>query len=172
MTFGELTRILRGDYDRHGKSWRNPVLWALGVYRFGTWANGVSVGPVRTVLSKAYGAMFFGVELTTGIMLNREARIGEDFVLVRSGHQKVHPRSKIGNRVRIGHDVTIGGNMERRGVPIIGNDVTIGCGSKVLGAVVIGNGATIMPNSLVLSDVPPGATVMGVPARVTSMRPS
>jgi len=169
MSLRELTRGLREDHQRHGGTWRNPALWAVSVYRFGKWADDVAPKPTRAVLSKAYGALFFGVELTTGIVLNREASIGKDFVLLRSGNVKVHPRSKIGDRVRIGHDVTLGTNMDRRGAPVIGNDVTIGSGSKILGPIVVGDGATILPNSLVVSDVPAGATVVGVPGRVTKI---
>lgn len=171
MTFAELTRGLEADRLRHGGSWRNPALWAVGVHRFGTWVSGMPKAPTRTILSKAYGLMFFGVELTTGIVLNREARIGEEFVLLRSGNVKVHPRSVIGARVRMGHDVTLGTNMDRAGAPVIGDDVTIGSGSKILGPITIGSDATIMPNTLVLSDVPAGATVIGVPGRVTKIKP-
>jgi serine O-acetyltransferase len=64
------------------------------------------------------------------------------------------------------HDVTIGTNMEREGVPVLGDDVFVGAGAKILGPVRIGSGARIAANSLVLQDVPEGATAIGVPARV------
>src|SRR5262249_16975207 len=68
-------------------------------------------------------------------------------------------------RVRILHNVTLGTNMGPD-VPTIGNDVFIGCGASILGKVTIGDGARIAANSLVIADVPPGATAIGVPAKV------
>jgi serine O-acetyltransferase len=52
--------------------------------------------------------------------------------------------------------------------PVIGDDVFIGCNASVLGGVTIGAGARIADNSLVISDVPPGAIAIGVPARATA----
>jgi serine O-acetyltransferase len=92
--------------------------------------------------------------------------VGEEFHLIHWGNTKIHPGVVIGNRVGIMHDVTLGTTMERPGVPRIGNDVFIGAGAKILGPVTIGDGAVVAANSLVLSDVPPGATAVGVPARV------
>src|SRR5256885_12664807 len=45
---------------------------------------------------------------SSGITLNREARIGRELHLVHSGNIKVHPRTVIGDRVGIMHDVTLG----------------------------------------------------------------
>jgi len=50
--------------------------------------------------------------------------------------------------------------------PKIGNNVTIAAGARVLGAVTIGDNAFISANSLVISDIPPGVTVVGIPAKI------
>ena len=56
-----------------------------------------------------------------------------------------------------------GVGMEDR--PIIGNGVELGTGSVIIGNVTIGAGARIGANAVVTSDVPPGATSVGVTAR-------
>lgn len=49
--------------------------------------------------------------------------------------------------------------------PIIEQGVSIGTGAKVIGRVRVGAGAQVGANAVVLTDVEPGATVVGVPAR-------
>jgi serine O-acetyltransferase len=71
----------------------------------------------------------------------------------------------IGRNCVIAPWVTIGTNGSVAG-PRIGDDVFIGTGAKVLGAITVGNRAKIGANAVVLHDVPEGATVVGVPARV------
>lgn len=64
--------------------------------------------------------------------------------------------------------VTIGLRAgELRGARI-GRDVSIGTGAKVIGPVRVGDRATIGANAVVVDDVPAGATVVGIPARVVA----
>jgi serine O-acetyltransferase len=156
---------LRSDYRRHDSSMRNLAFWAIATYRFGKWTLDLP-RPLRFVGSKIYGALSLCVEMSTGILLNREATIGRDFHLVHAGNIKVHPATIIGDRVGIMQDVTLGTAVERNGAPIIGDDVFIGAGAKVLGPVRVGARARIAANSLVISDVPPDTTAIGVPARI------
>jgi serine O-acetyltransferase len=62
--------------------------------------------------------------------------------------------------------VTIGLRAGSAEGPTIGPGAQIGTGAKVLGPVRIGGGARVGANAVVLSDVPEGATVVGVPAAV------
>lgn len=71
---------------------------------------------------------------------------------------------EIGENLWISQQVAIGFMYDDR--PRIGNNVTIHAGAKVLGKVRVGDNATIGANSVVITDVPPCATVMGVPATV------
>ena len=157
---------MRSDYKRHDSSLLNPALWAVLNYRFGVWALKLQFFPLRWLASKIYGLNLFFILLTSGIRLYREVKIGEDFHLIHSGNTSIHPKSIIGARCGIQQDVTIGNNNDRDGAPIIGNDVFIGAGAKVLGPVTVGDGARIAANSLVITDVPPKATAIGVPARM------
>ena len=77
----------------------------------------------------------------------------------------IHKDAVIGRNVLISPGVVIGGRSGLRGVPQIEDEVKIGTGAKVLGPIRIGKGARIGANAVVVNDVPPGATVAGVPAR-------
>jgi serine O-acetyltransferase len=44
--------------------------------------------------------------------------------------------------------------------------VVIGAGAKVLGGFTVGAGARVGSNSVVVKTVPPGATAVGIPARI------
>ena len=61
--------------------------------------------------------------------------------------------------------------MGRQGVPVIGDDVYIGTGATLAGKIRIGSGAKIAANTLVITNVPEGATVMGVPGRIVMRAP-
>jgi carbonic anhydrase/acetyltransferase-like protein (isoleucine patch superfamily) len=67
----------------------------------------------------------------------------------------------IGNRVTVGHSVTLHGC-------IVEDDCLIGIGAIVLNGAKIGQGSVIAAGALVPErmEVPPGSMVMGVPARV------
>lgn len=54
------------------------------------------------------------------------------------------------------------------GVPIIGNNVVLAAGLKIIGNVKIGNNV-VGAGAVVTKDIPDGAVVVGVPARIVSM---
>jgi serine O-acetyltransferase len=104
-------------------------------------------------------------------MMTAQVSIGdpvlvEPGVYVIHGHVVIDGLTEIGKGTSIGPFVTIGllsGNY--RG-PVIGRYVSVGTGAKVLGPVRVGNNARIGANAVVLTDVPEGATAVGVPARI------
>jgi serine O-acetyltransferase len=77
----------------------------------------------------------------------------------------IHPKVYIGKNTKIYQNVTIGGR-EGRGHPYVGNNVYIGTGACILGGITIGDNSKIGANAVVLSDVPKGAVVVGIPAKV------
>ncbi len=90
--------------------------------------------------------------------------IGPGLVLSH-GHGTILTAARIGRNCWIHHQVTFGWDYDS-GIPTIGDDVFVGAGAKVFGAVSVGDGARIGANAVVVSDVPAGATAVGVPARV------
>ena len=78
---------------------------------------------------------------------------------------------EIGSGTAILPWVTIGLQAGTIEGPTIGRNVMIGTGSKVIGPIQIGNGARIGANAVVVSDVPDGATAVGIPARSSGTEP-
>jgi len=77
----------------------------------------------------------------------------------------IHPRTVLGNDIKIYQNVTIG---SRNGVgpPIVGNNVLIGAGACILGDITIGNNVKIGANAVVTKDVPSNSVVVGIPAKI------
>jgi serine O-acetyltransferase len=99
------------------------------------------------------------------------ATIGEGFYIAHIGGVHINPQAVIGRNCDLAHHVTIGTSaMGRPGVPVLGDNVYVGTGAALVGKIKIGNGAKIAANTLVMTNVPDGATVMGVPGRIV-MRP-
>lgn len=73
----------------------------------------------------------------------------------------------IGRNVTIIGQATFGTRSDARW-PRIGNQTFVGVGARVLGGIKIGDDAVIGANAVVINDVAAGATVVGIPARVTA----
>ncbi len=70
------------------------------------------------------------------------------------------------------HGVTLGGTSWSKGKrhPTLERGVVIGAGAKVLGPITLGTGAKVGSNPVVVRDFPPGATAVGIPARIIEDR--
>ena len=103
-------------------------------------------------------------------MATAQVSIG-DPVVVAPGVYLLHGQVVIDGLVEIGEGavigpfVTIGLRAGHVAGATIEPGVSIGTGAKVIGPVRIGAGATIGANAVVVGNVPPGATVIGAPAR-------
>jgi serine O-acetyltransferase len=102
--------------------------------------------------------------VVTGADIPLNSKLGGGLLLPHPNGIVVHPEAEIGPNCLLFQQVTIGAND--RGVPRIGGHVDIGAGAKILGPIRIGHHARIGANAVVIDDVPDGATVVGVPARV------
>jgi len=109
-----------------------------------------------------------------GIQIPWNTSIGKGFYIGHYGTIIVNCYSKIGVNVNISHGVTIGQSSrgKNEGYPTIGDRVYIGPGAKIIGNIKVGNDVAIGANAVVTKDVPDGACVAGVPAKIISMEGS
>ena len=104
----------------------------------------------------------------SGIEIHPGATIGQRFFIDHGMGIVIGETSEIGDDVSIYHGVTLGGTTWNKGKrhPTIKNNVVIGAGAKILGPITIAAGARIGCNAVVVKDIPPGATVVGVPGHI------
>jgi len=105
---------------------------------------------------------FTGVEIHPGATIGRRIFIDHGMGIV------VGETATIGDDCTLYHGVTLGGVSWDKGKrhPTLANGVTVGAGAKILGPFTVGAGARIGSNSVVVKEVPAGATVVGIPARI------
>lgn len=84
---------------------------------------------------------------------------------IEHGFATIISAQSVGSDCWINQQVTVGYGFSPGGA-VIGNGVRICAGAKVIGNVKIGDNAIIGANAVVVDDVPEGAVVGGVPARV------
>ena len=132
---------------------------AIAAYRLGNWLlrRKVPVAP-RLVYLATYLA--FNSSIPPVCEIGEGSRFAYGAIGV-----VIHGQCKIGRRVLIGQNVTLGGNFGG-GVPVVGDNVFIGPGARVLGEIRVGSNVIIGANAVVLSDVPDDSIVVGAPARV------
>jgi serine O-acetyltransferase len=116
--------------------------------------------------------------LTFGADINPAARLGRGLMIDHGTGVVIGETAVVEDGVSILQGVTLGGTGKEAGDrhPKIREGVMIGAGASILGNIEIGARAKIGAGSVVLSDVPPGCTAAGVPARIVgrcaSMEPA
>ncbi|MDF5811082.1 serine O-acetyltransferase [Pseudomonas aeruginosa] len=123
--------------------WTSGWKWlARLVSNFGRWMTGIEIHPGARI-----GRRFF-IDHGMGIVIGETAEIGDDVTLYQG--------------------VTLGGTTWNKGKrhPTLGNNVVVGAGAEVLGPFTVGEGAKVGSNAVVTKEVPPGATVVGIPGRI------
>jgi len=104
------------------------------------------------------------IEITTGISIPAQARIGKGLRIHHFGGIIIHSDVTIGEGCTIYQGVTVGDLGGWGGVPRVGNSVVMGAGAKVVGPIEVGDGCRIGANAVVRTSVPPGSLAVGVPA--------
>ena len=138
-----------------------PGLHAILFHRMNHWLWNKNL----TLLAR-FSAHF--ARFVTGVEIHPGATIGRRFFIDHGMGIVIGETSEIGDDVSIYHGVTLGGTTWNKGKrhPTLMNNVVIGAGAKVLGPITISEGARIGCNAVVVKDVPPGATVVGVPGHI------
>ena len=139
---------------------------AIFVYRIFRWCyeRHIPTQPLRFFVERF-------VEITTGISLPAQARIGKGLRIHHFGGIIVSSEAVIGEHCTIYHGVTLGDLGGWGGAPQVGDRVLIGAGAKVLGEVTIGDDCLIGANAVVRTSVPAEHVAIGVPAVVKKREP-
>ena len=133
---------------------------AIGLYRAGRWMY-VHHIPLLPKLLKGVTFLLFN----SVVPYTAEIGKGSKFAYGGIGCV-VHSQAKIGDRVIIGQNTTIGRSLDPEDYPSIGNDVYISAGARIIGRIHVGNNVIIGANAVVNKDVADNSIVAGVPARV------
>jgi serine O-acetyltransferase len=107
----------------------------------------------------------------TGIEIHPGATIGRRVVIDHGMGVVIGETAEVGDDALLYMGVVLGGTTLTKGKrhPTLGNGVVIGTGAAVLGPVTLGDYAKVGAGAVVVRDVPPGATVVGVPGRIAGL---
>ncbi len=166
--FDRLREDIAGVFDRDPAArttWEvltcYPGLHAVYIHRLAHWFWSRGLRWLGRATSH-FGRTVTGIEIHPGATIGRRLFIDHGMGVV------IGETAEIGDDVTLYHGVTLGGTTWNKGKrhPTLGSGVVIGAGAKVLGPITVGDGAKIGSNAVVVKDVPPGATVVGVPGRI------
>jgi serine O-acetyltransferase len=134
---------------------------AMFWYRAMQWSTRWRLTPLSMIFNKINA-------ICCQCIIGRGADFGPGFVLIHSQGIVINSNVRGGRQIFIEHQVTIG--AEKNQTPILEDNIFIGAGAKIIGPVRIGRWSRIGANAVVVHDVPQGATVGGIPAKVLRQR--
>lgn len=141
--------------------YRHLPLQAMLLFRLGSWFHQKRI-PLMPGFFQRMIAIFYGLDIVIG------AKIGGGLYVAHPIGTVIVPHD-MGENCSVIANVTVG-MRNKWEFPRIGNRVFIGAGARVLGGIEIGDGAAIGANAVVIEDVPPGVTVVGIPARIVNRK--
>ncbi len=138
-----------------------PGFHAMFFYRWSHWLWTHQLRFLGRLVSH-FGRFLTGIEIHPG------ATIGRGFFIDHGMGVVIGETAEIGENCTLYHGVTLGGTSwaKEKRHPTLGNNVIIGSGAKILGPFKVGDDSKIGSNSVVVKEVPPTATVVGIPGRV------
>jgi len=115
--------------------------------------------------------------ILTAIDIHPGATIGKRLFIDHGLGVVIGETAEIGDDVTLYQGVTLGGilpsvdsaaQVDKKRHPTLQDGVIVGSGAQILGGFTVGAGARVGANSVVTHEVPPGATVVGIPARIAN----
>ncbi len=134
---------------------------AMVLYRIAGFFRRIHLSPI--------GWLFLELnKFLNGCVIGRNASFEEGFVIMHSQGVVINASVRGGKNIVVESGVVIGAakNGLPVEVPILKDNIFIGSGAKILGGITVGNNVKIGANAVVVKDVPDGATVVGIPARI------
>lgn len=123
--------------------WRAKWYWlARWISHWARWLTGIEIHPGAKIGRRVF------IDHGMGIVIGETAEVGDDCTLYQG--------------------VTLGGTALTHGKrhPTLEQSVIVGAGAKILGNFTVGAEAKIGSNAVVVRPVPPGATAIGIPAKI------
>lgn len=170
---------------RRGTSYLGPIdryIWGLTPEDTPWFVIGIGAGDVRREID----ATLTAAGLTPAVLVHpmatvgADTRIGEGCILAAGArvttnitlgrHTHVHVNATVGHDATLGDFVSVYPCATVSGSVHLADGVAIGTGANVLPGRSIGEGAYVGAGAVVTTDVEPGVTVAGVPARPTRAR--
>ena len=156
--------------DPAARNWFEILLTYSGVhalywYRIAHFFHKIKFKLLARIISQT--TRFF-----TGIEIHPAAKIDGGVFIDHGSGVVIGETAEVHKGTVIYQGVTLGGPGKERGKrhPTVMETVTLSAGAKVLGGFTVGKGAKIGAGAVVLKEVPPYATVVGVPGRIVRIR--
>jgi serine O-acetyltransferase len=161
-----LIELVREDWRTYGGDWTAPGFRALLLHRIAGWRRQRHVA-IRIITAPAMRILWVFVRNHYGIELPQQTRVGRRVMIAHQGGIVVHRNARIGDDCVILQGCTIGAVALRNidVAPVLGNDVRMGAGSVIIGGVRIGDNVRIGPNAVVTKNVASNSVVMAPAAR-------
>jgi len=156
-------------YGELGFVWYAELgFWIGATYRYGAWCWSLPF-VLRLPLGIVYRVINRFWRFFQHVNIAVTAEIGPGLCLIHPTSIMI-PATTIGENFLIFHEVTIGTNLTRGGMPKIGNNVDIYVGARVLGGISIGDNAKIGANCVVTSNVAAHSIVFSAPTRTLNRK--
>src|SRR5699024_7344219 len=158
-----LNRTLKNDPAAHSKLevlLLYPHIKALFFHRIAHFFYNLHLYFLARFVSNI-GRFLTGIEIHPGATIVRGLLIDHVMGVV------IGETTIIGDDCHLYHGVTLGGTAKQNAKrhPTLGDRVMVGAGAKCLGNITLHNDAKIGANAVVITDVPEGATFIGLAAK-------